>query len=99
MGTNIRQTDSGSAAFVDDATSTVKMRVGGSLHANLSTRKFAAVAGVAATTGGAILAWQNPENTPIYVCMVELDVTTKSTGAAALSVGSAANATTSSANL
>ncbi len=99
MGTNLRQTDSGSVAFTDDATSITKMRVGGSLHVNLSGRKFPAVAGVAATTGGAILAWQNPETVPIYVCMVELDVTTKSTGAAALSVGTAANATTSSANL
>lgn len=99
MGTNFIQTDSGGMAFIDDATSTRKLRVGGSLHANLSTRKFPGVVGVAATTGGAILAWQNPENTPIYICMVELDITTKSTGAAALSVGSAANGTTSSANL
>lgn len=99
MGTNIIQTDSGGARFVDDATSVTKFRVGGSLHANASIRKFAGVVGVAATTGGAILAWQNPEGVPIFIDMVEIDVTTKSTGAAALSVGVAANGTTSSANL
>lgn len=99
MGTNTTQTDSGGLRFVDDVTSTVKLRVGGSLHANASIRKFAGVVGVAATTGGAILAWANPENTPIFIDMVEIDVLTKSTGAAAMSVGVAANGTTSSANL
>lgn len=99
MGTNTTQTDSGGLRFVDDVTSTVKLRVGGSLHANTSVRKFAGVVGVAATTGGAILAWQNPENTPIFIDMVEIDVLTKSAGAAAMSVGVAANGTTSSANL
>lgn len=99
MGTNIQQTDSGGMIFVDDVTSTRKLRVGGSLHSNMSIRKFAGVAGVAATTGGAILAWQNPENTTIFIDRVEIDVQTKSTGAANLSVGVAANGTTSSANL
>lgn len=99
MGTNLRQTDSGSVAFTDDATAITKMRVGGTMHAGLTIRKFAGVTGVAATTGGAILAWQNQENSPIIIERVEIDVLTKSTGAANLSVGTAANATTSSANL
>lgn len=99
MGTNIRQTDSGSMAFTDDKSSTTKMRVGGDLHAGVTVRKFMGTVGLAATTGGAILSWQNPENVPIFVDMLEIDVQTKSTGAAALSAGVAANGTTSSANL
>ena len=99
MGTNIRQTDSGGMAFTGDADAVTKFRVGGSLHSNTSIRKFSAVAGVAATTGGAILAWTNPESVPIFITRIEIDVTTKSTGAANLSVGVAANATTSAANL
>lgn len=99
MGTNLRQTDSGSMAFTDDKTAITKLRVGGDLHSNVSVRKFPGVLGVAATTGGAVLAWANPENSPIFIDRVEIDVQTKSTGAANISVGTAANGTTSSANL
>jgi len=86
-------------AFTDDASAITKLRVGGTLHSNMSIRKFPGVVGVAATTGGAILSWGNPENTSIFIDRVEIDVQTKSTGAANLSVGVAATATTSSANL
>lgn len=99
MGTNFRQTDSGSMTFTDDRTAINKMRVGGDFHSNMSVRKFPGVLGVAATTGGAILAWANPENVPIFIDRVEIDVQTKSTGAANISVGVAANGTTSAANL
>jgi len=98
MGTNLIQTDSGSIKFVDDVTAVTMLRVGGTAHRNVSIRKFS-VLGVAATTGGAILAWANPESVPIFIDRVEIDITTKSTGAANISVGVAADATTSAANL
>jgi len=51
-------------------------------------------------TGGGVLAWQNPEAVAIVIDRVELDVTTISTGAGTLSVGTTAvSAATLSANL
>lgn len=50
-----------------------------------------------ATTGGAVAAWANPEGANIAIVRVLLAVNTASTGAANLSVGIAANATTSNA--
>ena len=98
MGTNLRQTAGGGIAAYDDVTSTKVFEAGG-VHRTAIIRKLAGTVGVAATTGGAILAWANPENVPIIIDRIEIDVLTKSTGAANLSVGVAANATTSSANL
>lgn len=97
MGTNATQTPDGGMALVDDKTSTKVLRAGGDYR---SVQVFKArINGVAAITGGAILAWPNPENVPIIIDRIEIDVLTKSTGAANLSVGTAANGTTSSANL
>lgn len=98
MGTNIVQRDDGGAAFVEDATSSEIFKVGGTRNRNLKIAKVA-LAGVAATTGGALFAWQNPENVAILIDRLEIDITTKSTGAANGSFGTAANGTTSSANL
>jgi hypothetical protein len=98
MGTNIRQTATGGMLFVDDASSSNIFEVGGQNFRNTKTRKIALTA-TAATTGGAVLAWQNPENVPIIVTRIDIDVLTKSTGAANISVGTAADGTTSSANL
>lgn len=97
MGTNIVQRQSGGFALIDDVTSIKVMEAGGD-HRTPIVRKFSIV-GVAATTGGAVLAWANPEIVPIIIDSVEIDVLTKSAGAAALSVGVAANGTTSAANL
>jgi len=55
--------------------------------------------GTTATTGGAIASWAPPEGGPIMITETILYYTTKSTGAANASVGVAANATTSAANL
>ena len=55
--------------------------------------------GVVATTGGAIGAQLNPEGVPLIIQDVKLYVDTPSTGAANLSVGIAANATTSDTDL
>lgn len=56
--------------------------------------------GVAATTGGAVGSWVPPQGgTGIVVKRCVANITTKSTGAANLSVGVAANATTSGTNL
>lgn len=98
MGTNLIQKDDGGVAFVDDASASVMAKIGGTGHRNEKIAKVA-IAGVAATTGGALFAWQNPENVSIIVDRFEIDITTKSTGAANGSFGVAANGTTSSANL
>ncbi len=57
------------------------------------------ITGVASTSGGGIAAIANPEGADLIVTRVVLDRTTKSTGAAAVNIGIAANATTSSDNL
>jgi len=62
--------------------------------------KVAKVALGVADTGGGVLAWANPETTSILIQRVIFDVTTKSTGACTLDVGTTAtSATTSSDNL
>lgn len=98
MGTNIQQRGLGGMAFVDDATSSEHFIVGGSNNRNSKIARVPII-GVAATTGGGIFAWQNPENVPIIIGKFEIDITTPSTGAAAGSFGTGATATTSSANL
>lgn len=55
--------------------------------------------GGSTATSGQILAIENPEGVPIIVTHAVLHVVTGSSAAAALSVGVAANATTSSATL
>jgi hypothetical protein len=97
MGTNAVQRADGGVAFVDDASASEVHRFGGA-YRGLKIAKVALL-GVAATTGGALFAWQNPENVPIVVDRLEIDITTKSTGAANGNFGVAANGTTSSANL
>ena len=55
---------------------------------------------VAVDTGGGIFSWQNPEAGPILVQHVVLNITTKTTAACSVDVGTTAtNATTSSDNL
>jgi hypothetical protein len=98
MGTNIVQRDDGGAAFIDDASASEILKVGGTRNRNIKIAKVA-LAGVAATTGGALFAWQNPENVSIIVDRLEIDITTKSTGAATADFGTAANGTTTSDNL
>ncbi len=55
--------------------------------------------GTASLTGGGSFAWTNPEPYDIVINRVTVDVTTKSTAASTLSVGTAASLTTSSPNL
>lgn len=98
MGTNIVQRSDGGLAFVEDDTASEIFKVGGTGAANMKVAKVALTA-TASTSGGAILSWANPENSAIIIDRLELDITTKSTGAANGSFGVAANGTTSSANL
>jgi hypothetical protein len=98
MGTNAVQRADGGVAFVDDASASEMAKVGGTGNRNIKIAKVA-LAGVAATTGGALFAWQNPENASIIVDFLEIDITTKSTGAATFDFGTAANGTTTSDNL
>jgi len=59
--------------------------------------KIAKVALGVADTGGGVLAWANPETVSILITRIVFNVTTKSTGACTLDVGTTAtNATTSS---
>jgi hypothetical protein len=56
-----------------------------------------ALTATTATTGGAVAAWANPEAGAIIIVRALIDITTVSTGAAALDIGTTAtNATTSS---
>ena len=97
MGTNIRQRNDGGVGLVTDATSEEIASFGGPFR-GVKVYK-AALAGVAATTGGALFALANPEGAPIIITRFQIDVTTKSTGAANVTFGTAANGTTSSDNL
>lgn len=65
----------------------------------LDRRRTAKVALGSATGNGGVLAWANPEGVPIDIEGVKLDVTTKTTGAATIDVGVAANGTTTADNL
>jgi hypothetical protein len=67
--------------------------------AELSRGRLKKVTGALAAvdTGGGIFSWQNPESGPILVQHVVLNVTTKTTGACSVDVGTTdTNATTSS---
>ncbi len=104
MGTNLRQNPDGSVSLVSDTDTIEHIRVGGPVNPTAalprwSNEKTVKVALIAADTAGGALAWQNPEAGAILVTGVVLDVTTKATGAGTISIGSAANGTTSAANL
>jgi len=53
----------------------------------------------AVDTAAGILSWANPESVPVIVTGVLVDVTTQSSGACTISIGTSATGTTSSANL
>jgi len=98
MGTNAIQRGDGGMAFVDDASASEVGKIGGTGNRNVKIAKVT-MNGVAATTGGALLSWANPENVAIIVDRFQVDVTTKSTGAANFSAGAGTGATTSYDNL
>ena len=97
MGTQLRQRADGGIELVEDSTSSKVFAAGGGYKA-VKVAKVA-LKGVTATTGGALFAWANPEGQSIIITRFQIDITTKSTGAANVSFGTAANATTSSDNL
>jgi hypothetical protein len=69
---------------------------GGNVIAGAAERIRTAVVALTEDTGaGGMLAWQNPEDRPIIVIRLVLDITTEATGAAIANFGPAANATTS----
>lgn len=76
---------------------------GGSIGTGKDADRVSVIAKVdlgAADTGGGVLAWQNPESTSIIIDRIMLNVTTKSSAACTLDVGTTAtSATTSSDNL
>lgn len=83
--------------FVDDASASVIGKIGG-MGRVIKIAKVS-MPGTATTTGGGLLSWKNPENVAIIIDRLEIDITTKSTGASAGSFGTAADGVTSSANL
>ncbi len=97
MGTNIRQRADGGLDLVQDSDSQAVATIGGGYKA-IKVAKVA-IAGVSATTGGALFSWANPESATIIIDRLQIDITTKSTGAAAGDFGVAANGTTSADNL
>lgn len=94
MGTNLRQRADGGVGLVMDSTAEEVASFGG-IYRGYKVAKVA-LAGVAATTGGALFSWANPESQTIIIDRLQLDITTKSTGAAAGDFGVAANGTTTS---
>ena len=94
MGTQLRQRPDGGVGFVTDSTSEEVASFGG-IYRGLKVAKVA-IAGVAATTGGALFSWANPEGQTIIIDRLQIDITTKSTGAAAGDFGVAADGTTTS---
>jgi hypothetical protein len=94
MGTNFRQRADGGIGIVTDSTAEEVASFGG-IYRGMKVAKVA-IAGVAATTGGALFSWANPEGQSIIISRFQIDITTKSTGAAAGDFGVAANGTTTS---
>jgi hypothetical protein len=66
-----------------------------------SSRAVAVIPLVATTStgGGAVAAWTPPEGGPVFITRAYVTIPTPSTGAATVTFGTAANATTSSGNL
>ena len=58
--------------------------------------KVARVALAAVDTAGGVFAWQNPESTVILIDRLVLDVTTKTTGACTVDIGTTATSATTS---
>ncbi|MEA2781439.1 MAG: hypothetical protein QOK29_2983 [Rhodospirillaceae bacterium] len=104
MGTQIVQNPDGSVSLRGDADAIDHIRVGGpttpsAANPRWSNEKTVKVPLTAGSSAGGVLAWQNPESVAILITGLVVDVTTKSTGAGTASFGTAANGTTSSANL
>lgn len=89
----------GSETTVIDSTGNIVLG-GTTISTTSRLPKIAKVVLGVADTGGGVLAWANPESGSIIITRIIIDVTTKSTGACTLDVGTtAASATTSSDNL
>lgn len=82
---------SGSEVAVIDSTGAVS----GTFTGKVNSRKVATGNLGVADTGGGVISWANPEATSIIITRVIIDVTTASTGACTLDIGTtAASATT-----
>jgi hypothetical protein len=104
MGTQIVQNPDGSVSLRSDADAIDHVRVGGPASPSVasprwSNEKTVKLPLAAGASAGGVLAWQNPEAGAILITGLVIDVTTKSTAAGTASFGTAANGTTSSANL
>lgn len=76
---------------------------GGTRATGIDVDRIPVVAKVAlgvGTSGGGVFSWQNPESVSVLILRILLDITTQSSGASTIDVGTTAvNATTSSDNL
>lgn len=80
----------------------IPMGLGQQVAATLATqyRKTSVIALAAVDSGGGVFSWQNPEGVDIEIVSLDLDVTTKASGACTLDCGTTAvSGTTSSNNL
>jgi hypothetical protein len=95
----------GTYAVQNTADNVNDLHVGGPASPSVANPRFMAkrvmkVPLAALDTGGAALSWVNPHSFAVIIHRVTLDITTKSTGAGTISVGTTAvSGTTSSANL
>lgn len=97
MGTNLRQNDDGSLSFLDDTVGEVG-RQGGALSTGSYRSPITVKIALKITSGGGgAFSWSPPTGTAVLIERVTLDVTTGV--AQTMSIGVAANATTSSATL
>ena len=104
MGTQIVQNEDGSVSLRSDADAIDHVRVGGPAAPSVSrprwsNEKTVKVPISAGASAGGVLAWQKPEAGAVIITRLVVDVTTKSTGAGTASFGTAANGSTSGANL
>jgi hypothetical protein len=98
---NIKQHDDGSASFFNDIDGAYGGRHGGPATGSVSAPAYRAAQWVefacsgAVSTAGGVFAWRPDDQSRSHlITRLVLDVTTKSTGAATLDIGVAADATT-----
>ena len=96
MGVNIHQNSDGSVSFIDDLLGEV-LRVGGDASVGWKNDQCARIPLSATAGNGGVFAWTHPTGLNIIITNVVLNIT--AAGSGTITVGTAANASTSSANL
>lgn len=102
-GHNVKAYGNTSGKYVEWDETNNKLNVSGSIELISDTERVTKIAKVALSadsSGGGVFSWANPESTNIIITRVIIDVTTKTSAACTIDVGTTAtSATTSSDNL